>query len=43
MAPEIALLLASPLAGGIALALFGHRPRAAELNIGFSLLTFGKN
>ncbi len=40
MAPEIALLLASPLAGGIALALFGHRPRAAELNIGFSLLTF---
>jgi hydrogenase-4 component F len=39
MAPEIALLLASPLAGGIVLALFGHRPRAAEVNIGFSLLT----
>jgi len=39
MAPEIALLLASPLAGGIVLALFGHRPRAAEANIGFSLLT----
>jgi len=40
MAPEIALLLASPLAGGIALALFGHRDRAAEVNIAFSLLTF---
>ena len=40
MAPEIALLLASPLAGGFALALFGHRDRAAELNIAFSLLTF---
>ena len=40
MAPEIALLLASPLAGGIALALFGHRPQAAEANIAFSLLTF---
>ena len=40
MAPEIALLLASPLAGGIVLALLGHRPRAAEANIGFSLLTF---
>ncbi|HZN87175.1 MAG TPA: hydrogenase 4 subunit F [Burkholderiales bacterium] len=40
MAPEIALLLASPLAGGLALALFGHRDRAAELNIAFSLLTF---
>jgi hydrogenase-4 component F len=39
MAPEIALLLASPLAGGMVLALFGHRPRAAEANIGFSLLT----
>ena len=40
MAPEVALLLASPLAGGFALALFGHRDRAAELNIAFSLLTF---
>jgi hydrogenase-4 component F len=40
MAPEIALLLASPLAGGLVLALFGHQPRAAEANIGFSLLTF---
>jgi len=39
MAPEIALLLASPLADGIVLALFGHRPRAAEANIDFSLLT----
>jgi hydrogenase-4 component F len=29
-----------PLAGGIALALFGHWPRAAELNVAFSLLTF---
>jgi hydrogenase-4 component F len=40
MAPEIFLLLASPLAGGMVLALIGHRPRAAEANIGFSLLTF---
>ncbi len=40
MAPEIFLLLASPLAGGMVLALIGHRPRAAEANIGFSLLAF---
>jgi hydrogenase-4 component F len=40
MATEVVLLLASPLAGGFALALFGHRDRAAELNVAFSLLTF---
>ena len=40
MAPEILLVLGVPLAGGIALALFGHWPRAAELNVGFSMLTF---
>jgi len=34
------LLLASPLAGGLVLALTGHRARAAELNAGFSALTF---
>jgi hydrogenase-4 component F len=40
MAPEILLVLGVPLAGGIALALFGHWRRAAELNVGFSMLTF---
>jgi hydrogenase-4 component F len=40
MAPEILLVLGVPLAGGIALALFGHWPRAPELNVAFSLLTF---
>ena len=41
MPADMALLLLSPLAGGLALALFGHRPRAAEANVAFSLLTFG--
>ena len=40
MIPEVALLLATPLLGGITLALFGHRERAAELNVVFSTLTF---
>jgi hydrogenase-4 component F len=40
MVPEFLLVLGLPLAGGIALALFGHRPRAAELNVAFSALTF---
>jgi len=40
ISPEILLVLGMPLAGGIALALFGHWPRAAELNVAFSLLTF---
>ena len=38
--PEIVLLIASPLAGGAVLALFGHRDRAAELNVLFSAVTF---
>jgi len=40
IAYEILLVLGSPLAGGIVLALVGHRPRAAQANVGFSLLTF---
>jgi hydrogenase-4 component F len=40
MAPEFLLLLGLPLTGGIALALFGHWSRAAELNVAFSALTF---
>jgi hydrogenase-4 component F len=40
MIPEIALLLATPLLGGATLALFGHRARAAELNVAFSTLSF---
>jgi hydrogenase-4 component F len=40
MAPEFLLLLGLPLAGGLALALFGHWTRAAELNVAFSTLTF---
>jgi len=40
MIPEVALLLATPLLGGITLALLGHRERAAELNVLFSTLTF---
>ncbi|HUN70062.1 MAG TPA: hydrogenase 4 subunit F [Burkholderiales bacterium] len=40
MIPEVALLLATPLLGGATLALFGHRPRAAELNVAFSALSF---
>ena len=37
---EILLLLGSPLAGGAALALIGHRRAAAEANAAFSTLTF---
>ena len=40
MIPEVALLLATQLLGGITLALLGHRERAAELNVLFSTLTF---
>ncbi len=38
--PTLLLLLAVPLAGGVVLALFGHRPRAMDLNIAFSGATF---
>jgi hydrogenase-4 component F len=41
MAAEMLLLLLSPLAGGAALALVGHRRYAAEVNAAFSILTFG--
>ena len=37
---EMLLLLCAPLAGGLVLAFAGHRPRAAEMNAGFSALTF---
>ncbi len=37
---EMAFLLASPLAGAVVLALFGHRRAAAEINVAFSTLTF---
>jgi hydrogenase-4 component F len=37
---ELVLLLATPLAGALALGVFGARRFAPELNIGFSLLTF---
>jgi hydrogenase-4 component F len=40
MALEFLLVLGLPLAGGVALALFGHRSRAPELNVTFSTLTF---
>ena len=40
MPTELLLLLASPLAGGLVLALMGHRRRAAEVNAAFSALTF---
>jgi hydrogenase-4 component F len=40
MAPEFLLVLGLPLAGGIALALFGHLRLAPELNVAFSTLTF---
>src|SRR5207344_1565873 len=33
-------VLAIPLAGGVVLALFGHRDRAMELNVAFSTGTF---
>ena len=35
------LLLVSPLAGGAVLALVGHRRYAAEVNVAFSVVTFG--
>jgi hydrogenase-4 component F len=41
MAIEMLLLLGSPLAGGAVLALVGHRSYAAEVNAGFTILTFG--
>jgi hydrogenase-4 component F len=41
MGNEILLLLASPLLGGVVLALMGHRQAAAEVNALFSILTFG--
>ena len=34
------LVLAIPLAGGVVLALFGHRDRAMEINVAFSTATF---
>ncbi|MSQ55132.1 MAG: hydrogenase 4 subunit F [Betaproteobacteria bacterium] len=37
---EILAILCTPLAGALALALFGHRERAAELNVAFSGATF---
>jgi hydrogenase-4 component F len=40
MVPEMLMVLGTPLAGGIVLALIGHLPRAAWANIFFSLLTF---
>ncbi|MBV8033156.1 MAG: hydrogenase 4 subunit F, partial [Betaproteobacteria bacterium] len=40
MDAEVAALLAVPLAGGAVLALVGHRPRAAEINCAFSVVTF---
>lgn len=36
----LALLLAIPLAGGLVLALAGHRERARDINVAFSLGTF---
>jgi hydrogenase-4 component F len=36
---ELIILLGVPLAGGLLLALFGHKERAAELNAGMSFLT----
>ena len=36
----LALLLAIPLAGGLVLALAGHRDRARDINVAFSLGTF---
>jgi hydrogenase-4 component F len=37
---EFAVLLATPLGGSVLLALWGHRPRAAEINVALSLVTF---
>jgi hydrogenase-4 component F len=36
----LAFLLATPLAGGLVLALVGHRDNACDVNVGFSLGTF---
>ena len=36
----LAFLLASPLAGGLVLALIGHHDNARDVNVGFSLCTF---
>ena len=38
---ELLLVLALPFAGGLVLAFWGHRARAAELNSAMSLLTLG--
>lgn len=40
MAPEMLLLLGTPLLGGAVLALLGHRRYAPELNVAFAILTF---
>ena len=37
---EFAVLLATPLGGAVLLALWGHRRRAAEINVALSLVTF---
>jgi hydrogenase-4 component F len=37
---EFLVLLATPLAGSVLLALWGHRRRAAEINVALSLVTF---
>ena len=37
---EFAVLLATPLGGSVLLALWGHRRRAAEINVALSLVTF---
>ena len=36
----LAFLLATPLAGGLVLALVGHRDNARDVNVAFSLATF---
>jgi hydrogenase-4 component F len=41
MGADMLLLLATPLAGAAVLALVGHRRHAAEVNIAFSIVTFG--
>ena len=38
--PEMLVLLVSPVAGALVLALCGHRNRAAEVNVLFSTITF---
>ena len=37
---EFAVLLATPLGGAVLLALWGHRRRAADINVALSLVTF---